>query len=174
MVPPLVMEEAQRRGRKVHLACQYYDEGILDINTVDDTIKGFVFAYIRFREDCKIKPIDIEKPLLCNRLKYAGTPDLVCWISGKRAIIDRKTAQTMSPSMGLQTAGYKILRESLFPKEFMAERYGLRLQSNEKYKLFPHDRTEDLLAFRDCLELSKSKTRVDEWRGFYGISDGKK
>ncbi len=168
MVPPEIMAVAQHRGRMVHLACQLFDEGRLDFSTVDERISGYVNAYILFRMEREVKMIDVERQLLSPDLGYAGTPDRVVWMDGRRAIIDLKTAQQLSAGMGLQTQGYKFLREFLFPREPIHERYGLRLQKNGRYKLVAHTKPEDVLAFRDCLMRdAEAESRMPMWRAQY-------
>lgn len=84
-VPQDRMAYAQRRGKMVHLACQYYDENCLDLATVDPAIQGYVEAYIRFRREKKLNVVAVEKRLLstesclvpsCRHPKWKHTPTL--------------------------------------------------------------------------------------------------
>lgn len=166
-VPQDRMEYAQRRGRLVHLACQYYDDGELDLKSVDGSILGYVEAYIRFREDRPLKVIANERRFVDVTAKLAGTPDLICWIDGRRSVVDRKTSQYMSKSMGLQTAGYKFLWNALHPNSPIYDRYGLRLEKTGKYKLFPHEDPDDSCAFMISLAHAESESRMMPWRAKY-------
>jgi hypothetical protein len=168
MVSEERMDYARRRGRMVHLACQYFDEGVLDLQSVDAAIRGYVEAYLKFREECKIKVIETEQKIVAERMGLAGTPDLIAWMSGRRVVIDRKTSQHMSKSMGLQTAGYKILREQVENTQLIYGRYGLRLEKTGNYKLFEHDNPEDEPAFRDALSHAISEKKMEKWRVQYG------
>lgn len=167
MVNPMLMEDACRRGSMVHLACSYFNEGDLDLKTVDGAILGYVMAYIKFTEQCPIKPIAIEKKMISKTLNLGGTPDLVCFLAGRRAIIDLKTSQTLGKEAGLQTAGYKMLWESNFPNLMIYERFGLKLKNDGTYKLIPHTDFEDESAFRDMLQYSLAKEKKERWNGKY-------
>lgn len=161
-VPGPVMARAQRRGSMVHLATQFYDEGCLDMATVHESIRGYVDAYIQFRKDRPIKVIEVEKRMVDVGLGLAGTPDLICFMGGRRCVIDKKTSQAMSKSMGLQTAGYKMLWNAQHPFQPVYDRYGLRLEKSGKYKLVAHDDYDDELAFADCL--GREEDKIKHWR----------
>jgi hypothetical protein len=167
-VPLELMEYAQDRGRLVHMACQYYNDGDLDLGTVDEKIRGYVEAYIDFRLHCSMKVSYVEKRLAWVALGLAGTPDMVCFINGRRAVVDLKTSQNLGKDAGLQTAGYQILHELNFPNQMIYGRYGLRLGKDGKFKLIPHERETDLMAFRDCLDYAKAKAAKDRWNETYG------
>jgi hypothetical protein len=168
VVPQDRLEYAQRRGRLVHMACHYIDDGDLKLESVAEEIRGYVEAYFLFRAECAIKPIAVEKKMVSEAMGLAGTPDLVCFLRGQRVVIDRKTSQIMSKSMGLQTAGYKALWNALFPNTPIRERYGLRLEKTGKYKLFPHDDYEDDLAFFEAISHARSIKRMEGWIKKYG------
>lgn len=173
MVSTNVMEAAQQRGRLVHLACQYIDEGKLDLSSVHESILGYVEAYMLFRKECKIQVIATEErlaailPALPLSRYLAGCPDLVCFIHGVRAVVDRKTSSAMGKSMGLQTAGYEILWNYIHPKQLIYERFGLKLNQNGKYKLIPHLDPEDKIAFWDALYRGDQAEVMDPWRRKY-------
>lgn len=167
MVPQDRMEYAQRRGRMVHLACQYRDEGTLDLKTVAGEILGYVNAYLKFREECKINVIAVEKKMVNVQLGIAGTPDLICFLNGIRVVIDHKTSQHMSKTMGLQTAGYRMLWNASHPASQIYGRYGLRLEKTGKYKLLPHENPSDESAFFDLVQHARSERRMEKWRAIY-------
>lgn len=162
------MEYAQRRGRMVHLACQYYDDGELDMATVHESIKGYVSAYVLFRKERPLKVVANEKRLLSLRLGVAGTPDLVCFMDGRRSVIDRKTSQHMSKAMGIQTGGYKTLWNDIFPTTPVHDRYGLRLEIGGQYRLIRHEDPDDEPAFLDSVNDARSEKKMMPWRLKYG------
>lgn len=166
-VPQDRMEYAQRRGRMVHLACQYVDENDLNWGSIDASIHGYVQAYIRFLKECPIVPVAIERRMVDVKLGIAGTPDLICFLRGQRAVVDRKTSQVMGKSMGLQTAGYKILWNAINPTQPVRERYGLRLEKTGKYRLVPHERFEDEEAFQWAVRHARSEMEGHQWRQIY-------
>lgn len=169
MVNPERLERARRRGDMVHLACQYYAEGLLDIETVHESIRGFVQGYIKFRKKRPMKVLALEKRMAIawkehgEDLYLAGTPDLVCFMDGVRCVIDLKTSQGMTRGMGLQTAGYKILWNMLYPKAPIKERFGLKLTKTGDFKLIPHIDPDDETAFKDLWRHAASVQRIDPW-----------
>lgn len=163
MVNEKVMATACDRGSKVHLACSYLDDGDLNLGSVHSSIRGYVDADIKFRRECPIKVIASEKRMVNTRLGLAGTPDVICFMRGHRVIIDRKTSQSVHPSMGLQTAGYKILWEVQHPNQLIHGRYGLKLLSTGQYRLIPHEDTLDMAVFMDALNYVKAKEIRDRW-----------
>lgn len=169
-VPEDRLEYAQRRGVMVHKACHYYDEGDLALDSIDAAIRGYVEAYIAFRAIKTLKVIASEKRMVeAATLNVAGTPDLVCWMNGRRAVVDRKTSQTMTKSMGIQTAGYKLLWNWTHPiSERVQDRFGLRLGKNGVPKLIPHNDPDDELAFLDALRFAKVERNMQPWREKYG------
>lgn len=162
-----IMDHARHRGRLVHMACQFVDEGTLDMESVHESLRGYVESYILFRKECKIQPIAIEKKMLAPEIGLAGTPDLICWMSGRRVVIDRKTSQVMNKSMGLQTAGYSFLWAET-QGSFIYERFGLRLQSGGRYKLFQHEDPDDHLAFMQAL--NTPELAQERWGRKYGTN----
>ena len=116
------------RGKWVHLACEYYDLGCLDHNTVDDAISGFVQSYINFRQaspNVLIYPDGIEKIVYNPTWNYVGTVDRICMVNGLDAIIDLKSG---SPARwhGLQLSGYSLALGGGY------RRYGLYLHKDGK------------------------------------------
>lgn len=163
------MEYAQRRGRMVHVACHYHNEGDLNMDSIAEEIRPYVEAYVLFRKECPIKPIAMERRMVNVGLAIAGTPDLVCFLRAQRVVIDYKTCQHMSKSMGLQTAGYQMIWNTNFPNIPIRERYGLRLERNGKYKLIPHEDPEDEACFVNAISHARSVRRMASWTKKYGV-----
>lgn len=161
-VPADRMEFCQRRGRMVHLACRMLSEGELDWSTVDPRIEGYVRAYEKFLAECPGKVAAVEHRLVYPDMGLAGTPDLVKFIGGRRALIDLKTGATKSAKW--QTAGYAKLWAAIYPSKPIYERYSLKLDKAGQYKLIPHEKTEDEVAFDMMLHFALAKQRLDLWR----------
>lgn len=172
-VPSLVMAHAIARGNAVHHASYLIDKDTLDEYSLDERIIGYIQAYKRFRRECDIRVIVSEEKML-SPLGFGMKPDRIAWILGQRAILDLKTAQSLAKSTGPQTAGYKIGWDSIYPKQLIEARYGLRLSANGTYKLTPYEDPEDLSCFMDCLRKSKGEkdpdleSRLTHWRKKYG------
>jgi hypothetical protein len=133
------------RGKAVHLACQFLDEGCLKWETVTDEILPHVVAYERFKKDTGFKPKRIEEPLFHMTLKYGGTLDREgTWDLGpERVLLDFKSG-AVSPWTGLQLAGYDLL---LPPLKLPRLRCGLALQENGFYNYKPFKDHQDKNLF---------------------------
>lgn len=100
--------EGRERGRLVHLACQFYDEGCLDWKTVDPRIVGYVRAWEKFRRESHFNPDASEVPLYSETLLFAGIPDRWTRLYEKRQIVEIKTG-VIAPWVALQTAAQDLL-----------------------------------------------------------------
>lgn len=171
-VPPDRLERAQERGNKVHQCLHYLNENDLNIETVDTVIKGYVKGYQKFISECRIQPIAIEKKLVDpeflrdaegNPIGLGGTPDLVCWLNGRRAMIDYKTCAVLSKSTALQLMGYKLLWEKIYPNFLIYEWYSLKLKPDGTYKLVRYEDIDDHRAFIDLMRYVDAKKRMQPW-----------
>lgn len=146
------------RGSAVHMACHYLDEGALDWNTVQSEYSGHVAAYSQFKKDTGFEPEMIEKPLYCPTWRFAGTPDRVGLLNGRRAVIDLKNVSS-APAYQLQTAGYAWLAG---PRQ--ALRFTLHLKPDGAYKLQKHDNADDVQDFFAALRITHWKMRALKWK----------
>lgn len=162
-VPPDRLEFAQGRGNAVHMAAKLLTDGELDWNTVDPRIEGYVRAVERFHYEKKGKIVYTEKRMVSPELGYAGTPDLVMFLDGRRSLIDYKTGQQMTARMQLQTAAYAKLHNALFPNQPIYERYGLRLQPDGFYKLVHHNDLDDEMAWEKILAQFKAGMEAQQY-----------
>ena len=121
--------EARDRGRKVHAACHYLDEGDLYWPDVDPRIEGYVRAHERFRSESAFEVIAAELRVAHPLYLFGGTLDLIGRLNGRLTLIDRKTGRP-EPWAALQTSGY-----SLTIKEPLIDRRTLWLQEDGRYLL---------------------------------------
>lgn len=154
------------RGRAVHSACQFDDEGTLDESSVDEIAIPRLEAWRKFRRESKVKIIANETPLWHPRLRYAGTLDrLVIW-DGRFCILDLKCGKDV-PAYGIQTAGYELLTELPESMEALGlskpllgikiRRWGVHLADTGRYEIIEHEGLEDRAVFKACL-------RIHEWK----------
>lgn len=149
-------------GDAVHKATHYFDEGDLDLSTLDLRIQPYLKAYRRFVVERNYEPIFCERRMYSQRYGYAGTVDKVGTMvhdKGHRVVVDIKCTATVSPLVPLQTAAYSMLLSdtSVVPMQ----RYCLHLQDNGKYKLHPHfDTYGDQAGFLGCLNRFKWAERA--------------
>lgn len=124
--------QASIRGRHVHTATEYYDEGDLDIQSLDPIVKPFVDAYIKFRKELKLEYLLSEKQMVDHVNLFAGTLDRLAIINGKIALIDIKSG-SMPKWVAIQLEGYRRLLKAMglqTPVEF----YALVLRKDGTYR----------------------------------------
>ena len=152
-------ERGANRGTAVHAACQFLDEGDLDLMTLDPQIEGYVRAYDAWRHDSGIMGAEwIECPRQDPMGLYRGTPDRVL-VTRLRAVWDLKTGgyQTW---VSLQLAAYV----NMLPDPYSYSRYGLYLSANGTYTVKEFPKTEyaaDLSVFLSALNIVNWKRRAN-------------
>jgi len=95
-----------QRGRAVHACAALVARGVPFEH--DPRIAGQVEAVKRFFSEVKPEPIAIEEPIYSEKYHYAGTPDLVARIDGRRVVVDYKSHQ--DPCTVYQCAAYALAR----------------------------------------------------------------
>lgn len=105
MVPANILVDAQKRGTRVHLICELYDRGELDLSSCDLEDTQYLDQWVKFKKKQGIETFDlIEAPFYSPQHKYAGTLDR---LHGK-TIYDIKTGPP-APAHPFQLAAYSFL-----------------------------------------------------------------
>ena len=100
--------ESRERGRKVHKITELYDDGSLDMETVDPRLKGYLDAWISFVRKEGFAWIAIEKRIFHPTYWYAGTLDRKGVNQrGKTILLDIKTG-VPSKWHSFQLGGYLL------------------------------------------------------------------
>lgn len=137
------------RGKAVHLACQYLEEGTLDWKSVHPIVLPYVKAWEKFLLETKCRSLSMEKLVYNPKLLYTGTLDREVELFGKHGVLDIKSGNYITGD--IQTAGYDL---ALAPEEKYG-RYGTRwvvsLNNKGKYKLIPFANKEDYDNFRNIV-----------------------
>lgn len=129
-VDPFYLE----RGRIIHKAIEYYNQDELDESTIDDRIRPYFNARIKFGQDTGFKPIYIEKKLYHPKYFYAGRIDEIGILNDSLAIIDDKSGQKNRIDE-LQEVAYWELATSNEIK--VKKLFDLYLMANGNYHLEP-------------------------------------
>jgi len=144
-----------RRGTMIHLATALWDRGVLDFDTVDPRITGYIEAYMKFRGEVGGKVLMREQYAESYNLGYCGTLDLVLNKSNaltptRPLLLDIKTNEADEVTR-LQTMAYRLLNYS--PRAIV-KRGSVALKKDGKYvvKLYDKD-AEDKAAWMACLQL---------------------
>ena len=134
-------EDGRTRGSFVHLACQLDDQGELDEESLDDTLRPYLTAWRSFKSDSGIDIKKIEEPGYFINPLFAGIPDRVCILNKTKTIIDIKSG-VVSPVTGLQLAAYDIIEGGIRNK-----RLAVHLTEEGKYKVTEYKDPQDRHVF---------------------------
>jgi hypothetical protein len=170
-IPPEVLESARNFGTAVHKACELYDLGILDFDTLSPELMPYLQAWIRFKKETGFVVVDIEKPVFSKKWWYAGTLDRRGFVGKKKIIADIKSSSSIYPSMKIQQSGYEIAEEEsgeyqlnrdgeikdLVKGEKTDERWIVQLLKDGSFKLHICNDPNDKQIFLSCLQIHKFK-----------------
>jgi len=133
-------------GTKVHELCEKVNKTgkRIHLNKIPKDLRGYMKGYYKFLNKAGFKILLAERRLFSRRYMFGGTADIIgidC--NGEYCIADIKTVTTMSPTVGLQLAGY-MLAWNEWPKNTkLTTRWGIQLLPEGDYKLIqytdPHD-----------------------------------
>lgn len=118
------------RGKAVHLAAQYYDEGNLDESSVDEAVKPYLTSYKKWIKKQKLKIILMEKPIFSPSLMFGCTPDRVFVTKARNhLLVDLKTSAHLNKKANeIQTAFQKLAITDTLP--FTPARFILQLKQD--------------------------------------------
>jgi len=145
-----ILEIAQERGTFVHLACELLDKGILDKNTIDSELVGYVDGWMAFCRDFNPKWLAIEKRVY-SPLGYAGTLDRKAKIKRSNIILDIKTG-AKSKAHEVQLGAYSLI-------EKCSGVWTIYLPGNGKYKVEENNMQRGQETFKSALTVYKYKNR---------------
>jgi hypothetical protein len=117
-------------GTAVHADAHAYDDDDLDWSTVHPEVKPYLDAWVTFRENQHVFPLQRERRLYSPSLRVCGTMDGVFYRAGdpsKRILIDIKCGDPDAAAAQFQTAGYQLLWEEERPELPIAERWSVQL-----------------------------------------------
>jgi hypothetical protein len=156
-------QEGRDRGTAVHLATQYLDEGRLDEDSLDPTVRPKVQAYRLFKQQCKPQIIEVELHVRSETFGYCGTLDRYLYMDKEWGILDIKLGGE-SPWHGVQLAAYKAALDDrlgaktpdpMSPDRPLStiRRYSLYLDDTG-YKLIPRTNRNDWKVFIAALTIA--------------------
>ena len=166
-----VLERAKRFGTAVHMATVLSDQEDLDEDNLDPSLVPCLNAWRKFKSETGFVSEHIELPLYSPIHRFAGTIDRIGSMShyadqklrGRRMILDIKTGSTIYPTVGLQTAAYRILWNERYPTARVVSRCSVRLFTNGTYRLdFFGDRM-DVKVFLALLHKRDLNALIMSW-----------
>ncbi len=158
-VPTEDLERAREIGVVVHEIAHLYGQSVLDENSVDLELIGYLNAIKLFYAERVKKIIDLEFKLYNAYFRFAGQCDILYEsFDGKIYLDDYKTAKQALPAAKLQTSAYKYSTEKLY-KIKIAGRAGVRLDNQGRYKRYPYHGQEDFHIFIQALGVAQWKIK---------------
>lgn len=151
-VPADVLEAARVFGSHVHEACDLFDRGQLDWMSLDPALVPYVEAWRQFCLDSGAIVIASEIRLFHEKLRYAGTADVVLAWNGKIVIPDRKSTAVVPPSVGAQTAAYAKAYQAMHGGR-EPERRCIQLNPDATYRVHAKRDAADWSLFLSCLNV---------------------
>lgn len=147
-------DEARERGRAVHLATQFLDEGDVDWESVEASgVSLQVRQYQIFLDQVRPEILAIEERVENKALQYCGRLDRRVRINGREGILDIKSPW-QSPFQAIQVSMYA----ACFDRPMA--RWTLHL-SEENYKLRQHTGRRDW-------DVAKAAITIAAWRNHDG------
>jgi hypothetical protein len=157
-VPAEALEAARDRGSYVHEAMALLARGALDWNSLAEPWAQYIRTGERFLTDSELVVTASEIPVYSERLRVAGTIDLLGVWRGRLALLDFKSSAAVPITVGPQTAGYSLLYRDLYGSKGRVHRYCVHLTPSE-YRVIPLEDSRDEAIFLSSLNLFHWGTR---------------
>lgn len=157
-VPADAMELARDRGSYVHEAMALLARGCLDWSSIDERWAPYIRSGERFLNESGIVVTGSEVPVYSERLRVAGTIDLLGMWTKREALLDFKASAAVPLTVGPQTAGYLFLYRDLFGGGKRTQRYCVHLSPTE-YRVIALEDSRDESIFLSALNLYHWSTR---------------
>lgn len=151
-IPSATLAFASARGVAVHKACELYDLGELDMDSLDPLWLPYLQGWIKFTIEHEPEWYEIEVPQWNRELRYAGTPDRRGLIKGRRKLVDIKATYALGPAVQVQLTGYDMMTP-----EPCDDLLSVRLCKDGTYELKQHEPARP--TFLSCLNIMRWKAR---------------
>jgi len=137
-----VPEWALERGRHVHRALEFFDQGDLDEDSVVEEFRGYVESWKRFRTAHDPEIVRVEHRFESPLWRVSARPDVVCRMQGALWVIERKVGGP-APWHALQTAIQRLAMEGIQDVEVPTRRGAVYLEDDNQGKLREHTNPRD-------------------------------
>lgn len=159
-----ILERASEIGKLTHTACEYFDDGGVDWNSIPEAVKPRVEAWAKFTSTEAFTPGRIEHQIAASvhGMAYGMRVDRAGLMRGKPAIVEIKTTAQIMPQHGIQLAGYGLglkhegETEDIGPlARFLKwERYVVQLRADGTFRLQRFKDLQDANIFTSALAIT--------------------
>jgi len=147
------------RGKAVHKAIEYYEQGDLDESRLDPAILPYLAGWKLFRAETGYESQEHERMIYHPVYQFCGTLDQIGIMDGQTCLVDIKTG-VYQPWWALQTAAYNSIAKC-------RRRLSVQLTDEGKYKVTEHSNKLDFQRFLAAMT-------VAGMRGEFGMIDKEK
>lgn len=135
-------------------------QSALERNPYFAHVANYLKGYALFRAEIEVQILGSEQAIRNDLLGYCGTLDRRVMIAGEEAVVDIKTAQSVSASWALQLAAYAMAVEVVTPMK----RFALRLMRDGTYRLDQFDGPDDRELFAIAARSVNAQIAAKVWR----------
>jgi len=159
-VDPQTLHQAAQFGKAVHMMLALWDDGTLDLDSVDPALLPYLDGWRKFLRETKFIVTFIEHEVYHSKLRYAGTIDRIGRLVSKSKvadiILDIKTGDILYPWIAVQLAGYQAAYVDMTGcgKVYRAS---LRLNEQGNYRLDWHESKLDWPCFAALITVQNWK-----------------
>lgn len=160
-IPVSVMLAAADRGIKVHLACELWDNDMLDEEQLDPALVPYLAAWKKFKAENGFTVFNNESKVYHETYNYAGQLDRTGTFKNKAELtmVDIKARAKLTAETGPQLAAYKDAFENQHGEK-IKKRFAVNLKNNGKYEMKEYSDRSDLKTFLSC-------ATIFQWRKKY-------
>lgn len=156
-----IRERAAFMGDCVHETARLFAQDKLDVDSLDEILKGHYESIKKFHMDRVKKLLFVEQIVFDAKLGYAGTVDIVYQDQDNRVCLDDFKSGLILPAFKLQTALYK----NAFEKNYgikVDERASVSLKGDGTYKREVYRDRQDFHDAMNCIGVAfwKLKNKV--------------
>lgn len=151
------LEDAQTFGTAVHVACEYWDLGVLEEARLDPRLIPYLDGWKKFRAEISWakKPLLNETVVYSDLRRYAGRLDRVFGKASAAIVGDIKSG-VVGIEAAMQSAAYKEAAEECLGIK-VSKRFAIQLKDDGTYKLWPFKNPWDINAFHSALNIFNYK-----------------
>lgn len=160
-VPFEIRERAAFMGDCIHETARLYAKNQLDVESLDEILKGHYESIKKFHIDRVKKLLFVEQIVFDSKLGYAGTVDIVYQDQDNHVCLDDFKSGLILPAVKLQTALYKNAFEKNYAIK-VDERASVYLNGGGTYKREVYRDKQDFHDAMNCVGVAfwKLKNKV--------------